>query len=223
MPTIAPKQSSNYEQIKAGTHIGRLYQILHLGTQDVEWQGEIKQQYKIRLSFEFPTQTKVFKEGEPAKPMVLSQEYTLSMGEKANLRKIVEGMIGTSLQEKEAESFDIESLLGQACLVSVKHKESKGKMYANIATTAPLMEGQVAPAQVNESKVFGFLNWNQEVFDKLPKFIQEKIQASPEYQNKFAPSSLTPAEADRIKKMREEETAKFDAKDIKYPEDEIPF
>ncbi len=221
MPTIAPKQSSNYEQIKAGTHIARLYQILHIGTQDVEWQGQIKQQYKIRLSFEFPNQTKVFKEGEPAKPMVLSQEYTLSMGEKANLRKIVEGMIGTSLQEKEAESFDLEDLLGKACLVSVKHKESKGKMYANIATTAPLMEGQVAPAQVNESRVIGFVNWNQEVFDKLPKFIQEKIQTSPEYQSKFAPSNLSDDEKNELARMREEHG---NPPKIEYPADgDIPF
>ena len=48
-------------------------------------------------------------------------------------------------------------------------------------STAPLMKGMKAKKPFNDSQVFTFENWNQEVFDKFPDFIKEKIKASAEY------------------------------------------
>ena len=91
-PLVAPRSQ---ERILApeGTHKARLVGLVQLGTVPVEWAGETKWLEKVRLTFELPEELHKFKEDETEKPVVISQEYTLSMGEKSNLRPVVEGII----------------------------------------------------------------------------------------------------------------------------------
>lgn len=178
----APKPTSNRTIISAGTHVARLIGLIHMGTAEDTFQGEPKMFNKIRLTWEFPEETKVFKEGDDAKPLVLSQEYTFSMGKKSNLRPIVEGIIGTALTEEEAYNFNFEGIIGIPCLASIKHKATtKGSSYATIASTAPLMKGQACKSPFNEYKVLTFDSWNEDYFQSLPEFIKDKIKKSNEY------------------------------------------
>jgi len=185
----APKsQGGNYEPAPAGNHVAILYRIINIGTVEEPYMGAIKEMNKIMLTFELCNEKKEFKEGEGERPISISREYTFSMGEKANLRKFVEGYLGVALQEGEAESFDIETLVGKPCLLNVIHKISKttGKDYALVQGASPLPKGMTAPAQVNPSLVFGHGdNWNQEVFEGLNKFIKEKIMSSNEYKTRM--------------------------------------
>lgn len=205
MPTLPEKPKSNYQPAPVGTHIARCYQFIHIGTIQDEYMGQPKEFNKIRLSFELPNKTKVFKEGEAARPISVHAEYTLSMGSKANLRKIVEGMLGVALTDEEAYNFDVESLVGKACLITIKHKVSKaGNTRDEIATVSPLMEGQDAPPQVNPSKILSYGNWDEKIYDSLPTFLKEKIQTSAQYQRMFSTykSNLTPAQESKIKELR---------------------
>lgn len=182
----APKSnvsSTPRVQVSPGTHIARCIGLVQVGTVPTVWEGVEKQTEKVRLTFEFPQETYAFKEGEAEKPFVVSEEYTHSMGSKANLRPVVEGIIGTTLTDAEAENFDLLDLVGRACLVTVVHKLSKknGQKYANIASAAPLMKGMVAPEQVNPSRVLTYKTWNQEMFDSLPEFIRTKMMTSAQY------------------------------------------
>lgn len=182
MPTTAPKSEKRFTLAPEGTHVARCVTFIHIGTNMDEYKGEPREFNKIRLTFELPNETKVFKEGEAAKPLVTSQEYTLSMAPKANLRKLVEGIIGTALQDAEAEAFDVESLVGMTCLIAIKHKTSgAGNTRAEIATAMPLLKGSVAPAQVNPSKILSYSNWSEELFEAQPDFIKDKIKTSNEY------------------------------------------
>lgn len=186
MPLQAPKNTSNFTPAPQGTHMARCYQLLQIGTIPEEYMGEMKELPKIRLMFELPEETKVFKEGDEPKPIVISQEYTLSMGQKANLRKLIEGMIGTTLSDGEASAFDVESLIGMPCLLNIKHNTSKkGTIYSVIASASPLMKSQKAPEQVSASKVLTYDNFDQETFNALPDFIKEKMKISSEYKEKF--------------------------------------
>lgn len=179
MPTIAPKPVRTLAP--EGTHIARCVGFIHIGTVQETYMGELKDSNKIRLTFELPEETKVWKEGEDPKPVVISQEYTLSMGEKANLRKLVNGMCG-SMSEEEAGCFDVESLVGKACLLTIVHKTSKaGNERAEIATASPLMKGQVCPPQVNPSKILSYSNWDEELYNSQPDFLKDKIKTSKEY------------------------------------------
>lgn len=169
-----------------GTHIARLVRLLHIGTIPEEYMGEQKEMNKVDFSFELLEETHVFKDGEEAKPFVVSKEFTLSMGEKANLRKFIEGMTGKAMKQEEANEFDVESLLGKSCLIVIKHKTSKaGNAYTDISTASPLMKGQVAKEAFNTPKLLTFTSWDQAYFESLPEFIKEKVVSSKEYQAQF--------------------------------------
>jgi hypothetical protein len=180
----APVQNS-LPPAPSGTHVARLYQIIYLGTLPEDYMGEAKEMYKVRMVFELCNETKIFKDGEPPRPFSIGRDFTFSMGNKANLRKFVEGMIGTALSDGEAGNFDLDELLGHACLLSVVHKEKKaGGIAALIQGASPLVKGMDAPAQSNPSKVWDILEITDEELAALPKWLREKMQTSKEYQSR---------------------------------------
>ena len=178
--------SKTFDLTPAGNHVARLYQIVHIGTVKDSYMGEEKETDKIRLAFELSNERKVFNEGEEPRPFSISREFTFSMGTKANLRKFVEGMHGVALHDEEAAGFDLEQLLGDACLLSVVHKESaSGKTYALIQGASPLPKGMDAPAQVNEGRLIDVNTATQEEIEALPEFIRDKMKSSKEYDERF--------------------------------------
>ncbi len=174
IPKSEPKQ-----QIEAGTYIARCYSMVHIGTNSFEWNGETKTSNKVRITFELPTELKVFKEGEEAKPLVISKEYTLSLHEKSKLRPELESWRGKKFTDEEASDFDMAKLIGVPAFINIIHNE---KGYAEIATISKTPKGMECPPQVNPNMILDFNeNWNEEVFAKLPEFIKKKIQSSVEY------------------------------------------
>lgn len=165
----------------AGTHVARVYQIIYMGTVKGEYKGQPTEAFKVRLSWELPLETHVFKEGEPAKPFVVSKEFTLSMGKKSNLRPIVEGMIGTALDDEEAAAFDIDQLIGMACQLSVTHAEGQNGKFVKLNSASKLMKGITCPEPVNEPRILSYEKWDDDVFLALPDFIKEKIETTPEF------------------------------------------
>ena len=183
MTLTAPKSESKRVLVPQGTHIARCINLIHVGTVAGEYMGQAKIFNKMRLTFEFPEETHVFTEGEDAKPIVLSQEYTLSMAPKAKLRPLVEGMIGTSLNDDEATHFDHETLVGMPCLLSVIQRTSKkGTKYAVISSASPLMKGQVCKEAFNPYKILNYTDkFDEAYFNTLPDFIKSAMMTSKEY------------------------------------------
>ena len=165
----------------AGTFPARVYSIIYIGTIKGEYKGTPTESYKVRISWELPTKTRVFKEGEPAKPFSVSKELTLSMGSKSSLRPLVEGMLGISFTDDDAKSFDVDDLLGKECLISLAHKESPNGKYVAINSTAQLPEGMTCPPPVNKPKILSYDRFDKEYFVTLPRFIQEKMEKTPEF------------------------------------------
>lgn len=205
MAIIATKgQGKQYYPIEEGSYPARVYQIIHLGTipgyQDV-------MQNKVRITFEFPTELKVFKEENGEQPQVLSKEYTLSTHEKSGLRKLIVACDPKALKVGDdglVDEYDIEQLLGKACLVSVEHATKGENTYANIKVETVLPKGMICPPQINESVSISYDNWNQEAFEKLPTFIREKMMSSYEY-----------------KKLKEDPNEVPFESPIEFPEEEI--
>jgi hypothetical protein len=174
---------SNYEPIQAGTYVARCYSMIHMGTVKESYMGEEKFVNKVRLTFELPTELKVFKEENGEQPQVISKEFTLSLGEKSNLRAFLNSWRGKALTEEECKAFDITVLAGKACTLSIIHKTSKvsGKTYAEIGSIGGVMKGMEVPALMNPQMVFSVSNFDQVAFDSFPDFIKEKIESSNEY------------------------------------------
>jgi hypothetical protein len=70
----------------------------------------------------------------------VSAEMTISMGERANLRKLLEQWRGKSYTDEQARAgVPVHKLVGQPALMTVEHKKSNsGRIYAKISSIAPL-------------------------------------------------------------------------------------
>ena len=184
MPIIASTTSLQRELIPSGNYIARCYQMIEIGTIKDTIMGVDKILHKIRIGWELPTETKVFKEEHGRQPFVISREYTLSLHEKSTLRKDLKSWRGKDFTEKEAQSFDVTKLIGVPCMINIIHKPSKkdaSKMFEEISGITPMPKGVSCPPQVNPNFVLSFDNFNTELFDKLPDFIKIKIKSSMEY------------------------------------------
>jgi hypothetical protein len=181
---ILAKSSGNtdYEPVPQGTHMGRCIEIVHIGTIKSEYKGQEKWREKVRITFELPEETRVFREENGPQPFVISTELTLSLADASVMLPFLETWRGKAFTEEERAGFDISRLLGAPGLVSVKHEQSNGKTYANISGVSPLMRGQVCPPQVNPGVVWSVNEFDAEQFKKFPAFLQDKIKSSKEYQ-----------------------------------------
>ena len=173
------------EIVPSGTHIARCYSMIHIGTSEEEWQGETKYRNKIRVTFELPNEMRDF--GGDEKPMVISKEYTLSLHEKSNLRRDLEGWRGKSFDSKELSKFDITNLISKECNISIIHKTSKsGNEFAQIGSISGITKGTECPKQFNDSFIFNYEdNFNEEWLELQPEWIKEQIKNTDEYQNKM--------------------------------------
>ena len=183
MSIIATTNSAPKELIPAGNYIARCYQMLQIGHVKEVIQGEVKTLNKVRIGWELPTETKVFSQEKGEQPFVISEEYTLSMHEKSNLRKVLASWRGKEFSEEEAKKFDISKLLGKPCMLNIIHKPSKdgSKEYEEIGSISPLPKGFECPAPVNAYQILDYENFDFDVLNKLPDFLKTMVQSSQEF------------------------------------------
>lgn len=187
----------DFAPIEAGTYPARCYSMTHIGTIKDTIMGVEKTLNKVRISWELPTEMKVFKPENGEQPQSISKEFTLSMHEKATLRKFLEGWRGKGFTDDEAKSFDITKLLGVACMLSVIHKTSKsGKIYAEISSVSSMPKGYACPPQINPSYEFSYENFDEEKFNKLPDWLKDKMRTSEEYRKAMFPGETNLNHAD---------------------------
>lgn len=184
MAILATTKSATREPIAAGNYPARCYQMIQIGTITEVINGEVKQLNKVRIGWELPTELKVFKEENGEQPLVISEEYTLSMHEKSSLRKMLASWRGKDFSQEEAESFDITKLLGKECMINIIHKPSKKdatKIYEKIGSVSGIPKGMAVPAQINPTKVLSYDNFDYALYDSLPDFVKDKIKGSLEF------------------------------------------
>lgn len=179
------------ELVPAGNHVARCYSMIHIGTIDEPYMGQLKSMNKVRITWELPGELRVFNEDKGEQPMVISQEFTLSMHEKSNLRRMLESWRGKGFTDDEAECFDITKLLGVPCMLSVIHKVSQsGNEYATISSVAAMPKGVVCPPQINDMFEWNYDDpINEEALEFLPEFLRDKIKSSLEYRDMKSPES----------------------------------
>jgi hypothetical protein len=178
----------NFKRVPSGVHVGRCYSLIDLGTQLSSGQYGEKLQHKIRVAWE------LFGEDEDGKPLVvefegqempmtISKSYTLSLSEKASLRKDLQSWRGREFTDEEAKGFDITKLLGAYCMVNVTTSETNGKTYSNVANLTPLPTALKAskPAAVHQNVMFDLDNPDWGIFDTFHDKLKDAIKRSPEF------------------------------------------
>ena len=173
----------NFTLAPSGNHAAICISVVVIGTVPTKYKGHDKMQKIVRLGFELPNKRHVFNESKGEEPFVVYKEYSLSMGDNSNLKKMIDSWRGEKLTKEEAKKFNIVKLLGCECMCNVVVKTSESsKQYNDIATVSPIPEELTVPAQSNKNTLFNFnLPFKTEAFMSLPEFIQNKIKSSDEY------------------------------------------
>lgn len=162
-----------------GVHVASCIWIIDLGEQYSEKFGTT--QHKVMLTWETPDET-IEVDGE-ARPRVISKEYTLSLSEKATLRAHLEAWRGRAFTDEQLAGFDLRNVLGCACQLQIVHTNKNGTTRANIKSIMSLPKGMGVPKPSSEMIYFALDDPAcLPLMDRLPKWIQDKIAASPTYQ-----------------------------------------
>lgn len=178
----------DFKKVPPGVYVARCFSLIDMGTQITDGQYGTKEQHKIRIGFE------VFGEddnGVPLTitldgkdmPLTISKTYTMSLHEKAGLRKDLAAWRSRDFTEEEAKGFDISKLLGVYCMLNVTTSENNGKSYTNIAGITPLPQAlkNAKPEAVHELIAFDLDNPDWAVFQGFHEKLQETIKQSPEF------------------------------------------
>jgi hypothetical protein len=179
--TISDTSGVKFDPAPAGAHIGICTTVIDLGTHVTpfidERTGLPKRNRQVRIGWELPNCKR-----EDGSPHGVATFYTLSLNEKSNLRKDLEAWRSREFTPQELKGFELGSILGKPCFLSVAHKvNAKGETRANVNSIMAVPQGMEVPAQVNPSVLFNIDEWDQAVFDGLSDFVKGQITTSEEY------------------------------------------
>lgn len=160
------------ELLSAGAKPGVMEGMAYLGLQQKNFLSGPKTIHELWFRFVFPTVLK-----SDGRPFSIDRTITLSLHEMSALRPLLEGWFGRQLTPSEITDIDLFDLLGRSALVNVVHNKSNdGRVFANIASLSELPAEIETPVLNTEPIKFDLGAWDPVAFDRLPRWVQEKIQ-----------------------------------------------
>lgn len=180
--TAKKPEGGNFEPVSQGLHQAVCYSLYDLGTQFQEKFGKLV--HKVLIGWEIPEERiEIEKNGEKKNlPRAISKEYTLSLHEKADLRKALESWRGKAFTEQELEGFELTKLLGANCMVQVIHKPRAGKTpRADVSNVVQLPKGMAKKTLENPTQYFSFEEHQTNIPEMAPDWIKDKIKSSEEW------------------------------------------
>jgi hypothetical protein len=124
-------KGSNFVPCPAGLHQAVCADVIDNGMVE----GVYGTKHKVTLVFQVNVSM------DNGKPFLVQRRYTLSLDQKANLRKDLESWRGKPFSADELKGFDLEKLLGVNAQLNVQQTDRDGTTYANITAIVPLGKG----------------------------------------------------------------------------------
>ena len=175
--------------LEAGSYRAICYGIVVTGTTFVPAFGN--NSTKIIFLWELPDE-RIIVDGED-KPRAISETYTLSLNEKANLRKMLAGWRGRDFTAEELKGFSLKNVLGAPCLISTTIMQNKqGRDFSKVTSVTRLPKGMQKPTDAeNDYVMFNVMDDNcpLSLMTTLPEWIQKRIMESDEYKERTAGSA----------------------------------
>lgn len=177
---IAREAGGNFVPAPAGTHVARCIGVISLGTLPQPQGGKFMPTYKIMLQWELPDEP-IEVDGQ-RKCMVISKEYSLSIGKKSNLCRDLVGWRGVEFTEEERKGFEVSRVLDKPCMLSVIHATSgTGSTYAKITGISKLPKNVKCPDRIHELIHYELESGRNDVFQALPEWVRKKIETCEEW------------------------------------------
>jgi len=177
-PLVATK-GSDYELPPEEPSMAVCVWVLDLGTAENGF-GDLSRQ--VLIGWELIDQLM-----QDGRPFLQSKFYTLSLNEKANLRKDLEAWRNKPFTKEEEDGFALRNLLGAWCNLGIAHEHKNGKTRAKITSISGLTKDQKARTKNikvhNDFLYFDFADYIDEVYDRIPDWVKKIINRSVEWQH----------------------------------------
>ena len=178
--TATDTGGGDFTPAPAGSHVARCVQLLDLGTQ---WSDFYKKSaHKILIGWELPNELQ-----DDGTPFLVWRRYTLSLGDKSNLRKDLKAWRGREFTAKELEGFELRNIVDKACMLSVTHSERDKSIYADVAGVMALPKGTTVPDRISDLVIFDIDEFDQVVFGTFSENLQATINKSAEVTKRNEP------------------------------------
>lgn len=170
--------------IEVGTVPARLVRVIDLGMQNRDaYEGQEKPPaHMVDFTYELLDVFMVDKDGneDENKPRWISESFPIHHPS-ADLAKSTKR--AKALDPNNDFGYDLTRMVGAPCMITIGHKQSKGKTYANIIGVSPMRakDAEKAPGLKNDPVVFTLDEPDMEVFNKFPDWLKEKIQNNLEF------------------------------------------
>lgn len=185
LSTKPSNQTREFKPVPAGSHLGRLYKIVDIGTQQGEWQGKATYSRKMIFYFELHGEDD---KGQPltnddGKPLIVTKYYNASLSEKSTLRKHLQAWLNIDFNNMP-QGFEVRSILGKFAMVNVINYSKEGKQKSAIdgLTAVPAIVAKHGlPEGINDIFMFDLNKFDSAKFDSLSDGVKKIIMDSPEY------------------------------------------
>lgn len=214
-PQTGGKQFAAQANIEPGVYPGRLVQLIDLGLQAQKpFQGKDKAPVQeIMLTYELVDEFMKDEKGEDMKDKPRWISETLPFyGLFADKAKST--MRYNAFDPKGDFNGDFSKAVGMPINVTVVNNQVGEKVYDNVANIAAMRprDAQACPELINPTKVFDLDAPSLEIFNALPKWIQDKIKGN----LNFAGSNLSVALGGKPDPKQNAKGEDFDIDDGKH-------
>lgn len=197
--------------MEPGTYPARLSQVVDMGVQKQrEYKGEAKEdRHEINLTYEFVEEFIPDDDGneQKDKPYWLSERMPFYSLEAERAKSTARYY---ALDPKEEVDGDFTKLVGFPCMVTVvESKPNKdGRTFNNITGVSPMVAKMASklPDLVHPPKVFTLDDPDIEVFQSLPKWLQERVKENVDYEGSALEKALQQAPKASTDAPEEEES-----------------
>ncbi len=173
---------TDFEPVPAGTHIARCISVIDFGFQETPHGPK----QKVYLGFEVPSVRVEWKkkndqgvEIEYEGAALIGSTYTNSVHPKSILGQHLVNWRGRDFTDDEREGFDLFTIVGVVCMISVTHNVTPSKTYANVSGIMGVPPGVIAPDLEAELLRYSASDPSTNAtFSKLPEWMQKKCNAA---------------------------------------------
>ena len=167
-------KKSVFEIAPEGNFPAVITTVADLGLQELKWQGEVTQAYRVGITFELVGRTTV-----DGRPFAVFLAVNCSLHEKSRLAPIVSAVLGAI-----PDDLDPRELLGKSALVQVTHRDGQdGKVWSNIGSVTSIPDGMAVPTTATPLFHFDLDSPDPAVYQRLPalfrKLIENRVKPEP--------------------------------------------
>ncbi len=180
MGLMAKSSGSSRTPAPAGTHVAVCFGLIDLGTQVGNYEGKDTRRHQVWIWWELSDEVT-----EDGKPVTVGGFYTISLHEKATLRKMLESWRGRPFTPDELNGFHLSNIVGKPCMLSIIHETKRDGNVREKITSVSAVPKSVKPGPAKGKTVMLSLDdgeFERAVYDTLPNFLKDSILKSDEGQ-----------------------------------------